>query len=1442
MIDKIISASIKNKLLVFVLVAGIIGWGGYSLMHIPIDAVPDITNNQVQVITTSKNLSTQDIEQFITYPIELEMANLPGLVEIRSVSKFGLSVVTVVFEEDMGTYLPRQLIAEKIKAATESIPDGFGTPEMGPITTGLGEIYQYVVDVEPEFADQYTVMDLRTIQDWIIKRQMSGIDGVVEINTWGGKLKQYEVAINPEKLRSMNIPITQVFEALESNNSVTGAGYIEKNSQSYFIRGEGLVQSISDIENVVVANIDNIPVFISDIAQVKYGYAPRFGAITGNGEGEKVMGQVMLLKDANTNEVLERVVARVEEIQKTLPEGVYINPFLERGELIEKTTFTVAENLILGALIVIFIVVLLLGNLRAGLLIASIIPLSLLFAISLMNFFGISANLMSLGAIDFGIIIDGAIIIVEYVLYSMTMKSEKLSKLAGVELQQERDDIAKKSSSKMMHSAIFGQLIILIVFIPILTLSGVEGKMFRPMALTFSFALIGAMVLCFTYIPAMASIFLKPQKNADTNFASKISRFLDAMYNPVIELAFKYKKLMLVIAGSFLIGSFSLFGLMGGEFIPQLDEGDLVLQPNLPVGTSLEETIKLSNMMEEILLEFDEVDQAVSRIGAAEVPTDPMNMEEIDLIVKLKPKSEWVITESKEELIRLMDEKLSIIPGVEYEFTQPIEMRFNELITGVRSDVAVKLFGEDLDVLANKGEEIKKLISPIPGAADIILEKTAGLPQMLVKYDRQKVAQYGLNIEELNRIVQMNFSGISAGTVYEGERRFELVVRLDEKERQSLESLRNIFVELPNGNQIPLNEVADINYTTGPAKISRDDAKRRIVVGVNVRDRDLESVVKDIQQVLDEKLVLPPGYNLTYGGQFENLEQAKNRLSQAVPVALVLIFLLLYMAFGTFKDALLVYTAIPLAATGGIWFLWLRDLPFSISAGVGFIALFGIATLNGIVLIEHFKELKEEGKMAMKDLIILGTKQRIRPVILTALAAALGFVPMAISNGAGAEVQRPLATVVIGGLFTSTMLTLILLPILYSIFETVKLKPFRKKAALGLVIGLITLGFSNATAQTQVMSLDQILETAIANNPTIKTASLQVERSEVLKKSAIDFGKTSLGYNYGQLNSELMDYSININQTFKFPTSYSSQSKLKKEEIKLSEINQQIAKSELELKVRSEYARLIYITSMVDMYSELNLSYSKLIEIEEKEYKAGEIKLLEYLTIESTGSKISIALNQGVIDQQNSTFSIQQLMMVDYQISPADTGIWKEKVQISDSLSVQNAGLQYLEQSVVVANQAHKVQKNEFAPDLSVGYFNQQIDGIEGMDGIQLGVSFPLFFWAQKGVSQAARIRADIAQTKYEGYNLELNNEINMAIQNISKQQVSLSFYEGTGNRLSDRLLYASARQYSAGEIHYIEFIATMKEAYSLKSQYLQSLYEYNLAVIRYNYLIGVYN
>ncbi|MDY2586392.1 CusA/CzcA family heavy metal efflux RND transporter [Winogradskyella aquimaris] len=1434
MLEKIIKASLNNKLLIFLFTAFIIGFGIFSLTQIPIGAVPDITNNQVQVITTSRNLSTQDVEQFITYPVELEMANLPGVEEIRSVSKFGLSVVTIVFEDDLGTYLPRQLIAEKIKSASEKIPDGFGSPEMGPITTGLGEIYQYILDVRPEYKDQYTTTELRTIQDWIVRRQLSGIPGVVEVNTWGGFLKQYEVAINPNKLNAMNITVSEIYDALEKNNSVAGGGYIEKTNEAYFIRGEGLVKSLDDIEQIVVKN-EGVPVYIKDVAKVGFGSATRFGAITGNGEGEKVLGQIMMLKDGNSKAIIDAVKERVKNIEKSLPEGVYINGFLERSELIGKTTFTVSENLILGSLIVIFVVVLLLGNLRSGLVVASVIPLSLLFAISLMNIFGVDANLMSLGAIDFGIIIDGAVIIVEFIAFQIITQSNKLKSLEKASKQSEIDQITLKSASKMMNSAIFGQLIILIVFIPILSLSGVEGKMFRPMALTFSFALIGAMLLCLTYVPVVSSLFLKPQPPSDKNISVKLMKVLNSWYKPSIHWALQHKKIVVSLAGLLLAISIFLFSRMGGEFVPTLDEGDFVIQPVLKTGTSLGKTIEITTKIEKILLDnFPEVDQVVSRIGAAEVPTDPMSMEESDVIIKLKPKDEWVSAQSKDELADRFKEALSIIPGMEVEFTQPIEMRFNELITGVRADVAIKIFGEDLSILANKADEVKELIKDVEGASDIIIEKVEGLPQMSVSFNRSKIARYGLNISDINQVISMGFAGGTVGHVFEGEKRFDLVMRLDQNHRKNLTSLQNLYVDTPSGTKIPLSELANIKYTTGPAKISRDDTKRRIVVGINVRNRDLQSVVDDVRAILDQQLKLPVGYNVTYGGQFENLQSAKARLMIAVPIALALIFLLLYFAFGSAKEALLVYSAIPLSAVGGVLLLWLRDLPFSISAGVGFIALFGIAVLNGIVLIEHFKELKEHGMDDIEERIKRGTAERLRPVLLTAAAAALGFLPMAVSTNAGAEVQRPLATVVIGGLVTATVLTLIVLPVLYAWFETKKeLK--MNKTTLITIIGFFFM--VNANAQSP-LTVEETLALAIENNAGLKASNLKIDESNALVGSAFSFDKTSIYYSYDENNLAVNNEPIRVfgvAQDFKFPTVYFAEKKANKAKASLEETQYNLLYKQLQQAVYANYYQLSYANNKAKTYKYLDSLYQDFAKKSERRFELGETNYLEMITAKSKQKQLETLYKQVLKEVAFSKEQLKSVVQID-SLDIIDQPL--QQLELKAVSNQNNVGLQYFEQAKNYQNALYQKEKQNLLPDISLEYFQGTNDQLNtNLRGYQIGLKIPLLFSGNASKIKAQRIAKDIIAEQQQDYKLKLDARYNSLLATLEQYEEAVNYYQNEGNDLKNQIIKTASRSFKEGEIDFFQYIQSLETASEIELNYLENLNAYNQTVIQINNL-----
>jgi len=1441
MLSHIITFSVKNKLIIFLFTVFIIGFGLYSLSRIPIGAVPDVTNNQVQVITTSRNLSTQDMEQFITYPVELEMANLPGVEEIRSITKFGLSVVTIVFEDDLGTYLPRQLIAEKIKSASEKIPEGFGTPAMGPITTGLGEIYQYILDVKPGYEDRYSATELRTIQDWVVKRQLSGIPGVVEVNTWGGYLKQYEVAITTEKLNAMDITARDIFEALEKNNSSAGGGYIEKVDQAYFIRGEGLVSTLEDIGNIVVRIKDGIPILIKDVSTVGFGSATRFGAITGNGEGEKVLGQVMMLKDANSKRVIDAVKERVASLSNSLPEGVFINAFLDRSELIAKTSYTVTENLILGCLIVVFVVVFLLGNLRSGLVVASVIPLSLLFALCLMFLFGVDANLMSLGAIDFGIIIDGAVIIVEFIAFQMTSKGLNLTSPTKGEIQIEKDKITISSTSKMMNSAVFGQLIILIVFIPILSLSGVEGKMFRPMALTFSFALLGAMLFCFTYVPMAASIFLKPTAISDKNISVRLMRLFKNIYDPVISWALRSKKLVLVLALLLLTLAGIIFGSMGSEFVPTLDEGDFVIQPVLKTGTSLSKTVEITTRIEKILLNnFPEVKQVVTRIGAAEVPTDPMSMEESDVIIILKPKKEWVSGETKDELAAKFKEALAVIPGMEVEFTQPIEMRFNELITGVRADIAIKIFGADLEILSKKANEIRSLISNVDGAADISVEKIVGLPQMSVVYHREKIARYGLNIQDLNEMVSMGFAGRTVGNVYEGEKRFDLVVRLDQKNRKDIDNLRDLYVDISGGGKIPMSELAEISYQKGAAKISRDDTRRRIVVGVNVRERDLQSVVTDIQTLVKNNIDLPVGYFITYGGQFENLQSAKSRLFVAVPIALLLIFVLLYFAFNSIKEALIIYTAIPLAAVGGILLLWMRNMPFSISAGIGFIALFGIAVLNGIVLIEHFKELQKGNFNNVESLIKQGTKDRLRAVLLTATAAALGFLPMAISSSAGAEVQRPLATVVIGGLITATLLTLVVLPVLYAIFNNpkeFKLKKFINKKLIS--VSVLLLSVLSVSAQDKALSLEELQALAFKNNSGLKAAELQKRYADALVLSAFNFDKTQVYYNYDENNLSVNNEPLRvfgIQQDFLFPTVYFAEKKLNKANLMVESTAYDIQHKALRRKVTASYYQYLYTREKENLLRDLDSLYGKFATMAQRRFELGETNYLEKITAQSRKKQIEIKLEKALQD------------------AIATYGNLLNKIQVKDSIKINLvpinkipliqidinslAEVKYYENSIILQQAKRDLERQNLLPDIGFEYFQGSTPNLNGnLNGYQIGLKIPLLFSGQSSRIKASTIAEEMAVERSKEY----ENLLQTRLQELKAQHTAnakaLDYYEQEGTRLSEEILKTAISSFRNGEIDFFQYIQSIENAYEIKLEYLVNLNKYNQTVIALNHL-----
>ena len=1035
MFRSIVRFSIKQKLFVFLTTMALLIGGIYSMVTLPIDAVPDITNNQVQIVTVSPTLAPQEVEQLITMPVEIAMSNIMNVTEIRSVSRFGLSLVTVVFKEDVPTLQARQLINEQIQTVAGEIPQELGTPELMPITTGLGEIYQYVLKVDEKHSKDYDAMELRTIQDWIVKRQLSGIPGIVEINSFGGYMKQYEIAIDPDVLSALQLTISDVFDALEKNNQNTGGSYIEKGSKAYYIRSEGMITRTKDIEKIVVANRGGMPVHISDIGRVVFGAPKRFGAMTMDGEGECVGGIAMMLKGANANVVTQELEARVAKVQKMLPEGVSIEPYLNRSELVNRNISTVIYNLIEGALIVFLVLIIFLGNVRAGMIVASVIPLAMLFGFIMMRIFGVSANLMSLGAIDFGIVVDGSIVILEGILAHLFSK-----RLAGKTLtSEEMEAEVETGASHVVKSSTFAVLIILIVFFPILTLTGIEGKYFTPMAKTLVFCIIGALILSLTYVPMMAVLFLKKKIDPRPTLADRFFAWLNNKYYKVLHVCMRNVWKTIGAAFAMLAASLFLFTRLGAEFIPTLDEGDFAMQMTLPAGSSLTQSIDISLKAEKVLKDrFPEIKHVVAKIGTAEVPTDPMSVEDADVMIVMKPFKEWTSASSRAEMVEKMKEALEVVEGAEFNFSQPIQLRFNELMTGAKADIAIKLYGEDMEELYAKAKEASAFVQKVPGADDVIVEQAMGLPQLVVHFDRNKLARYGIDIKELNDIIRTAYAGETAGVVFENERRFDLVVRLD-KEKVSDLDLNRLFVRTSDGLQIPVSEVATIDLVNGPLQINRDATKRRIVIGVNVRDADIQKVVEEIQAVLDQNIKLKPGYYFEYGGQFENLQNAIRTLLVVIPIALALIFLLLFFAFRSVRYSLVVFSTVPLSLIGGIVALWIRGLPFSISAGVGFIALFGVAVLNGILMINHFNDMRYRNKfhhqysLCTDKIIFGGCSHLLRPVFLTGLVASLGFVPMAIATSAGAEVQRPLATVVIGGLIVSTILTLVIIPAFYRI-------------------------------------------------------------------------------------------------------------------------------------------------------------------------------------------------------------------------------------------------------------------------------------------------------------------------------------------------------------------------------------------------------------------------
>jgi cobalt-zinc-cadmium resistance protein CzcA len=1440
MLNKIIRFSIKNKLAIAILTLGLIIWGVWSAAKLPIDALPDITDNQVQIITRTPTLAAQEVEQFVTYPIEKAMGNLPDIVEMRSFSRFGLSVITIVFKDKVNIYFARQLISEKLKLAEKEIPESMGIPELAPVTTGLGEIYQYVIHPKKGSEEKYSAMDLRTMQDWIVSRQLYGIAGVAEVTGFGGITKQYEVAVNPERLKAMNVTIPEIVTALEHNNENTGGAYIDKKPNAYFIRGIGMVKSFTDIESIVVKNSAiGVPVLIKDIAKVQFGSPPRYGALTYNGEKEVVGGIVLMLKGANSADVVNKVKERMTSVQQSLPDDVIIEAFLDRSELVDRAIGTVETNLIEGALIVIFVLLLFLGNFRAGLIVASAIPLSLLFAMGMMNLFGVSANLMSLGAIDFGLIVDGAVIIVEATMHHLGLR-KNMNKLT----QPQMDEEVYQSASKIRNSAAFGEIIILIVYIPILTLIGIEGKMFRPMAQTVGFAILGALILSITYIPMMSARFLSKNTQHKRNFSDRMMDFFQRLYQPILQKAIKVKYWIVGITiGLFTVTVF-LFSRIGGEFIPTLEEGDYAIEFVMPQGTSLSQTVETVLQAQKIIRKFPEVKMVVGKTGAADVATDPMPMNATDLMVILKPKSQWTTTNDFYELADLMKEKLEVIPGVIAEPSQPIQMRFNELMTGIRQDVAIKIFGENLDTLAALAPKYANAIQNIKGVSEPLVERTAGLPQITIEYDRARIAGYGLNIKDINQVVATAFAGQSAGIVFENERKFDLVVRLDSAYRTSLDDVSNLFVSTANGNQIPLSQVATVTFKEGPMQISREDGKRRVVVGFNVRGRDVESVVNDIQEKLAApQYKLPDGYYFTYGGTFENLKQASARLRIAVPIALLLIFALLYFTFNSVKQAALIYTAIPMSAIGGVFALLIRGMPFSISAGVGFIALFGVAVLNGIVLISTFNQLQKDGMDNVVKRVIEGTKIRLRPVLMTASVAALGFIPMALSTGAGAEVQKPLATVVIGGLITATFLTLIVLPCLYIIFST-KRKMKVKLMTVTTIVLVLLFASSSVNAQqvpqaTRRISIKDALDTALINNLQFSINKSEINKATVATKTANEIPKTGV---FAE-NEDLRPsdgrgiLKIGVSQSIAWPGLYKARKEYLNQQVKYYQLNTEALNAAIRKDVRVTYYELWYLQDRLQLFQRLDSVYTSLFKAAELRFKTGEAAGLDKISAETKMRELQAILTQ---NKQEFLIQQQQLMMllnINVYLLPLDKPMEKLRLESITNDSVHPV-LALQQQNINIANANIAVQTNTNKPEFSGRFFTQRLWGASNpFSGFSVTAAFPLFGkTAYKSKVKTAQAEVDVQQQQLAWQSLQLSTEKQQAMTAIEIKMALLNFYETSGLKQSEEIIKAASLSYTAGEISFAELSQFLGQAIDIKRNYLDVLNQYNQAIIQFNY------
>lgn len=1436
MIDRIISFSVKNKLIVGLLVLLMAAFGVYSASQLPVDAVPDITNNQVLLITVSPSLAAPEVERLITMPIERIMASLPELKEMRSISRFGLSNVTVVFDDKVDITRARQQVSERLNQLKTIISPGIGETDMGPVTTGLGEVYQYYVVPKPGYENRYTLTELRTLQEWIVRRQLLGVPGVADVSSLGGKLKQYQVVVNPERLKSLGITLDELYNAVQQNNENTGGAYIEKGPNAYYIRTEGMAASLEDLRNMPVKNIRGLPLKLSDVASVREGDALRFGAMYNNKYGEVAGAVVLMLKGANAMQVVKEVKLRVEEIKKRLPEGVTIVPYYERSKMVGNSIATVKKNLIEGALIVIFVLVVFLGNLRSGLVVASVIPLSMLFALIIMNLFGVSANLMSLGALDFGLIVDGAVIIVEGVMHRFR---DKINTHTGDDFSQDEvNEEVKNAASRLMNSAIFGQVIILVVYLPILSLQGIEGKMFRPMAETVAFALVGALLLSLTYVPMMTALTLNKKAKKQENFSDKLMAVIQKWYSPLLETALKHTKIVMLIALLMFGAAFFIFKSLGGEFIPQLEEGDFALDARFLPGTSLTQTIKGMQMASDELKKFPEVEQVTCRIGSAEIPTDPMSLEQCDVFVTLKDKSKWTTAKDYAGLEDAFSKKLDQVPGLNVGFEYPVQMRFNELISGAKQDVVVKIYGDDLQQLSTLAGKVSSLAGKVKGAADIYTEKITGLPQLVVHYNRAALAQYNLNISQVNHVVNAVFAGEKAGSIYEGERQFDVMLRMADSARSNFNNLSQLQINTPGGMQIPLSQLATISVKDGPNQIQRENGQRRISVSFNVRGRDVQSVVTDLQQQIQQKIKMPAGYYADYGGQFENLKSAKKRLSIAVPASLFFILILLYFAFNQIKEALLVFSAIPLAAIGGVFALWIRGMSFSISAGVGFIALFGVAVLNGIVLISEFNRLRAEGEEDTDECIRKGTGNRLRPVLMTATVASLGFFPMAISTNAGAEVQRPLATVVIGGLITATLLTLVVLPALYKLFgakKSVKTNPKTTVAATILLLFALP-----AKAQQPVgkpITIKEAIKEAWSGNAYLKSAQNQTLAAGANLGTAYELPKTQVQFDQGRINSSNTDSRLAILQNFALPGVYTAQHNFLKAEAGLTALQEETLRNQLAYQVRDVYVQIATDLAKLQLLKVQDSIYTEVIRLEKLRFDLGETSRINLTSAEARAGmlrnqRLQLLSEIGVLQSRWQLLLGKEQLFLPADQSPPN---WQKNFFPDSAATLKNPEIRQAKQQVAISGLRIKVNRSRLLPEVALGYNNQSFVGPDIRNGnvflsranrfssYLAGINIPLFFAPYLSAVKAATFQQKAAVYTLTARQNEWLGQWRQAVVRYNQQLQSINYYESLALNQAAELLRTATLSFKSGGISYIEWVNYYNQSIQIQTDRLDA-------------------